>query len=478
MSDSTDPREPPKDLSEAAQELAQGGCGLSCPRRPSQRVYLDPSITGSSLDQTQGQHPRERIARQYLETNDAAAMTSPDYAANGPNGGLVAIIDNGTALMKVGMSCDDKPTSVFPSLVGIPRRRHRKKCDRDFYCGDEVTLHRDNLTVANPVENSIVENFQHMEMLWDYCFVDILKIQPEAHPVMLTEPPYNPKPNRERMVELMFEAFGVPSLNISTTGILALMGQGRTTGLILDSGAGSTHCLPVFDGFGMPHAIKKMELCGNDLSTYLAKLLAKVGISLASTALRAECEKMKETCCYVSLDPCDESVNDPRVYKLPDGQAISLYDECWKVPEALFTPSTVGCEDVGGIASLVWEAVQSCEIDVRRTLMQNIVLTGGCTMFPNFDKRLSREVQNLAPSNLGMRIVASNNASKATATDGRDVHGYTAPVGADDRVLNVWQGGQVLANLKSMQEDNWMTADDYDECGPAFIHDKITVKYD
>ena len=60
----------------------------------------------------------------------------------------------------------------------------------------------------------------------------------ETKQVLLTEAPYNPKPNRERMCELMFEAFGVPSMNISIQGVLALMGQGRTTGLVLDSGAG------------------------------------------------------------------------------------------------------------------------------------------------------------------------------------------------------------------------------------------------
>ena len=51
---------------------------------------------------------------------------------------VVAVIDNGTAFTKVGLSTDDKPTHVFPSEVGVPRKRHRKKCDRDFYCGDEV----------------------------------------------------------------------------------------------------------------------------------------------------------------------------------------------------------------------------------------------------------------------------------------------------------------------------------------------------
>merc|ERR1712139_256068 len=98
---------------------------------------------------------------------------------------------------------------------------------------------------------------------------------PQNHPVLLTEPPYNPKPSRERMVETMFETFGVPSLNISIQGVLALLGQGRTTGLVLDSGEGVTHTIPIFDGFGFTPNIKRLNLAGRDLNTLLAKLLAQ-----------------------------------------------------------------------------------------------------------------------------------------------------------------------------------------------------------
>merc|ERR1712070_827895 len=105
----------------------------------------------------------------------------------------------------------------------------------------------------------------------EHTFDEVLQVNPAEHPVLLTEPPYNPKVTRERMVEIMFETFGVPSLNISIQGVLALLGQGRTTGLVLDSGEGVTHTFPVLDGFCVTTGITRLDLAGRELNTLLAK---------------------------------------------------------------------------------------------------------------------------------------------------------------------------------------------------------------
>merc|ERR1719281_1410725 len=136
--------------------------------------------------------------------------------------------------------------------------------------------------------------------------MDRLKVNPADHPVLLTEKPYNPKVSRERMVEIMFETFGVPSLNISIQGVLALLGQGRTTGLVLDSGDGVTHTIPIFDGFGMPHCINRLDLAGRDLTVLLAKLLAQESYCLTTTSDMDQVRCMKEKLCYVSVDPSTE----------------------------------------------------------------------------------------------------------------------------------------------------------------------------
>ena len=93
------------------------------------------------------------------------------------------------------------------------------------------------------------------------------------HPVLLTEAPMNPRQNRERMAELMFEEFNIPALYIAIQAVLALYASGRTTGCVLDSGDGVSHVVPVYEGYSLPHATGRLDLAGRDLTSYLVKVL-------------------------------------------------------------------------------------------------------------------------------------------------------------------------------------------------------------
>jgi actin beta/gamma 1 len=367
----------------------------------------------------------------------------------------VIIIDNGSGVCKAGLSTTQQPTVVFPEIIGRPRERWRAALDRDFYCGDEVAEHRSKLSVAYPLQNGIIENFDEMQLLWDHTFT-ALGVDAREHPVLLTEPPYNPKANRERMVEIMFEYYMVPTLNISIQGVLALLGQGRTTGLVLDSGEGVTHTIPVWEGYGFTPHIRRLDLAGRDLNTLLAKLLAQEGTSLTTTEAQHHVRIMKETHCYCALDPASEFAEAVQ-YTLPDGREVTLQDERWRCPEALFNPSMAGIESQG-VAGLVWDSINGCDIDTRRNLLNNVVLSGGSTMFPGFSERLAKDLKEKAPTaaQANIKVVQTRDQNQKYA---------------------VWSGAQVFASLRGMQDDQWMTIEDYDEFGASFIHDKIAVKF-
>lgn len=387
------------------------------------------------------------------------ALVTEEAEDDGIDPDVVVIIDNGSGMVKAGLSTDEGPTQVFPEVVGRPRPGYAGQLDKPLYVGDQINEHMEKLAVTYPLENGIVENFEYMELLWEYTFVDALKVSPTSHPVLLTEPPFNPKPNREKMVEIMFETFGVPSLNISIQGVLALVGQGRMTGLVLDAGEGVTHTIPVYDGYGLSQGVQRLDLAGRDLNTLLAKYLAQEGHSMTTTVEQYHVRQMKEKHCFVSQDPGAEFAETVN-YSIPahgskKAREVPLADERWKCPEALFAPNTLGIEAMG-VGGLVWESIQKCEIDVRQKLYSNIVLSGGSTTFPGFAERLTKELKMLAPA-----------AAQA--------HIRVIPT-AQNPKFAVWAGAKATAELRSVMQDQWMSIEDYDEYGVTYIHDKIAIR--
>lgn len=67
--------------------------------------------------------------------------------------------------------------------------------------------------------NGIVESWGDMKSVWDHAFFDVLRVDPAAGcRIMLTEPPMNPRQNRRRMLEAMFEGYGFQAAFVQVGG--------------------------------------------------------------------------------------------------------------------------------------------------------------------------------------------------------------------------------------------------------------------
>jgi actin len=85
--------------------------------------------------------------------------------------------------------------------------------------------------------------------------------------------------------------------------------------------------------------------------------------------------------------------------------------------------------EAAGIHETTYNSIMKCDVDIRKDLYGNIVLSGGSTMFPGIADRMSKEITSLAPSSMKIKVVAP-----------------------PERKYSVWIGGSILASLSTFQQ--------------------------
>ncbi|XP_078094883.1 actin, cytoplasmic 1-like isoform X2 [Mustelus asterias] len=301
------------------------------------------------------------------------------------------IIDNGSGICKSGIAGDNAPRSVITSIVGRPKAKATMlgAGHKEYYVGEEAQAKRGVLSLKYPIKHGIVTAWDDMEKIWRHVYDCELHLKSHERPVLLTEAPLNPLHNRETMTEMMFESFKVPAMYVAVQAVLALYASGRTTGLVMDSGDGVTHTVPIYEGYCLPHAVNRFDLAGRDITQYFVRILMEVGHSFISSAEREI-----------------------------------------------------------GVHRLVFKSILKCDIDLRKCLHSNVLLSGGSTLFPCLDERLLKELQLLAPAGVPVKVIAP-----------------------PERKYSVWIGASILTCLTSFQE-MWITACEYLEMGSCVVHRK------
>lgn len=311
--------------------------------------------------------------------------------------------------------------------------------DLDYFIGDEALAAGagPGYGVHYPIRHGQVENWDHMERFWSNSIFKYLRVEPEDHYFLLTEPPLNPPENREQTAEIMFESFNVAGLYIAVQAVLALAASWTSskvsdrslTGTVIDSGDGVTHVIPVAEGYVIGSSIKSIPIAGRDITYFVQSLLRDRGEPDSSLKTAGE---IKEEYCYVCPDIVKEFSRydkDPtrfikHLVKQPAGRGNVTVDvgyERFLAPEIFFNPEIYSSDFLTPLPNVVDQVIQSSPIDVRRGLYKNIVLSGGSTLYKDFGRRLQRDIKHLVDA----RIRASEAKSGGAKSGGLDVQVVT-----------------------------------------------------
>lgn len=376
------------------------------------------------------------------------------------------VCDNGTGMVKVGYAGTYFPSHEFRSMIGRPMLRADENLSKkgivlkDIMVGDEAAKVREFLECTYPLENGIIRDWNDMKILWDYTFLEKMKIDPSSHRILLTEPPSNPQDNRKKMYEHMFDVYGFDGAMVAIQAVLVLYAQGLLTGVVLDSGDGVSHVIPVYEGYGLPNTIQRLDVAGRHVTKQLINLLQLRGYSLNRSADFDTARQIKEKLCYVGFDLeierklALETTTLVKPFQLPDGRIIKVGRERFEAAEVLFDPSKAGVEGKG-LHELLFTAINKADMDLRPEFYKHVVLSGGTTMFAGLPSRLEKEVKSLYVEHVGKGDPKSVNRLKLKIED------------PPRRKTMVFMGASILADIMKEQDDFWLSKKSWDEKGAS-----------
>ncbi|CAI9775345.1 unnamed protein product [Fraxinus pennsylvanica] len=388
------------------------------------------------------------------------------------------VIDNGTGYTKMGFAGNVEPSFILPTVVAVnesfvnqPRASSTKgsnwlaqhsagvMADLDFYIGEEALSRSKSSSTYNlsyPIKHGQVDNWDAMERFWQQCIYNYLRCDPEDHYFLLTESPLTAPESREYTGEILFETFNVPGLYIAVQPVLALAAGYTTskcemTGVVVDVGDGATHVVPVADGYVIGSSIKSIPVAGKDVTRFIQQLMRERGEHV----------------------PPEESLEVARKWRGTKPKTGAPYScdigyERFLGPEVFFSPEIYSSDFTTPLPEVIDKCIQSAPIDTRRALYKNVVLSGGSTMFKDFNRRLQRDLKKIVDARFQSSDARIRGEVKAQPVE---VNVVSHPI----QRYAVWFGGSVLASTPEFFKACHTKAE-YEECGASICRTNPVFK--
>ena len=344
------------------------------------------------------------------------------------------VMDIGSNTTRLGYAGEDIPRNVFPTKIGT--------FDGGKVVGDSVLHWKKGMQVHNVINQGMVVDWDGYESIWDSCFKG-LGLNSEEVPLILTDPEWNVKESREKILELGFEKFKLPGMFLGRSSVLSAFSVGKSTALVIDVGSSKTSIVPVHDGYVLRKGVQVQGVGGDFVSEQIMRHFEKSKVPIVPQYLvsskspvdsthppvfteysgrRAQTldsfhnmqvyktlDDFKETICAVSEGPFNPNhlvKKATKNYEFPNGYNNAFRIERFRLVESLFDPRYIirnaeedptTAQSHAPMIHMIRSALNNVDIDLRSLLLSNIVLMGGSTMMPGFGDRIYNELYSGIP---------------------------------------------------------------------------------
>ena len=361
------------------------------------------------------------------------------------------VIDSGSGYCRAGYSGYAGPQTVVRSIIGrinFP--------GSPVYVADDAIANSNILDLTYPIERGIITNWDDMIRIWNKAYNN-LNITSSEHSVVLTDSVAISSDQREKMIEVMFETYNVPTFYVAYQPLLSLYANNILTGVVLEIGDELTQVVPIYNNNIITEGIRTINFGGRDITSHLQNLLilGDGGGSLMNFSGLEIVRDIKEKHCYVAYNYQDEFIkavttNECTVtYTQPNGTTTTVNTERFAATETLFNPQEEGFSHQS-VQQAVYNSIMACNADIRNSLFTNIFVAGGTTNLSGLTERLKKEMTSLVPQSTTVNVYGL-------------LRGH--------RTDSAWLGGSIVAETSIFQQ-NFITRADYDEYGAEIVHQR------
>ncbi|XP_002739133.1 actin-like protein 6B [Saccoglossus kowalevskii] len=411
------------------------------------------------------------------------------------------VFDVGSTSLRGGYAGEDCPKAEIPMHVGFkdePKEEsmevdgsgdqtNKDRSGKKYYIDtNAVHVPRDGMEMASPLRDGMIEDWDMFQALLDHTYKKHIRSESPLHPVLMSEPPWNVRGKREKLTELMFEQYNIPAFFLCKNAVLSAFANGRSTALVVDSGATHTTAVPVHDGYALASASVKSPLAGDFVTLQCKQYFEEQNIEIVPSYIVAKKEEVGDGAppCYVKkqipdvskswhnymvkkvlqdfqasvLQVADGPFNNedttnllPLQYEFPNGYHQDFGPERFYLAEGLFDPSNIKGLDGNTMLSVghvVSTSIGMCDIDIRPSMYNSIIVTGGNSLLLGFVDRVNRELSNKTPPSMRLKVMSS--------------------AGTAERRFSSWIGGSILASLGTFQQ-MWISKQEYEESGKTCV---------